>query len=44
MGRPIGCACRKSNTYIQMMKSAKKWLRKNAKRHVVCAENQILQY
>jgi ferritin-like metal-binding protein YciE len=24
------CACRKSNTHIQMMKSAKKWLRQNA--------------
>src|ERR1700733_13088235 len=25
-----GCACRKSNTYIQMMESAKKWRRHNA--------------
>ena len=24
------CACRKSNTYIQMMESAKKWRRQNA--------------
>jgi hypothetical protein len=24
------CACRKSNTHIQVMKSAKKWLRQNA--------------
>src|ERR1700719_3168124 len=24
------CACRKSNTHIQLMKSAKKWLRQNA--------------
>ncbi len=26
----VRCACRKSNTHIQMMKSAKKWLRQNA--------------
>src|SRR6266404_243317 len=25
-----GCACRKSNSHIQMMKSAKKWRRQNA--------------
>jgi hypothetical protein len=26
----FGCACRKSNSHIQMMKSAKKWRRQNA--------------
>src|ERR1700732_214592 len=29
-GRRRPCACRKSNTYIQMMESAKKWRRQNA--------------
>jgi periplasmic copper chaperone A len=28
--RPARCACRKSNSHIQMMKSAKKWRRQNA--------------
>jgi hypothetical protein len=27
---PIRCACRKSNTHIQMMESAEKWRRQNA--------------
>jgi hypothetical protein len=27
---PDACACRKSNSHIQMMKSAKKWRRQNA--------------
>ena len=26
----FACACRKSNTHIQMMKSAEKWRRQNA--------------
>ena len=29
-GYRAGCACRKSNSHIQMMKSAKKWRRQNA--------------
>src|ERR1700693_4793175 len=31
------CACRKSNSHIQMMKSAKKWHRKNATNGVYCS-------
>jgi len=31
------CACRKSNSHIQMMKSAEKWLRQNATNGMCCS-------
>jgi hypothetical protein len=34
------CACRKSNTHIQMMKSAKKWLRQNATNGMYCSRRR----
>src|SRR5229473_7532539 len=34
------CACRKSNTHIQMMKSAKKWLRQNATNGMYCSRQR----
>jgi hypothetical protein len=39
-GAEDGCACRKSNSHIQMMKSAEKWLRQKCdQRHVVPVVN-----
>jgi hypothetical protein len=35
-----GCACRKSNSRIQMMKSAKKWRRKNATNGMYCSRRR----
>jgi hypothetical protein len=34
------CACRKSNSHIQMMKSAKKWLRQNATNGMYCSRRR----
>jgi 2-methylisocitrate lyase-like PEP mutase family enzyme len=36
----IRCACRKSNTHIQMMESAKKWRRHNATNGVYCSRHR----
>jgi hypothetical protein len=36
----IPCACRKSNTHIQMMKSAKKWRRQNATNGMYCSRHR----
>ena len=47
--RPVGerrswrlraCACRKSNSHIQMMKSAKKWRRQNATNGMYCSRRR----
>jgi uncharacterized caspase-like protein len=35
-----GCACRKSNSHIQMMKSAKKWRRQNATNGMYCSRRR----
>jgi hypothetical protein len=32
-----GCACRKSNSHIQMVKSAKKWHGQNATNGMYCS-------
>ena len=34
------CACRKSNTHIQMMESAKKWRRHNATNGMYCSRHR----
>src|SRR5437588_5474515 len=34
------CACRKSNTYIQMMESAEKWRRQNATNGMYCSRRR----
>jgi hypothetical protein len=34
------CACRKSNSHIQMMKSAKKWRRHNATNGMYCSRHR----
>ena len=34
------CACRKSNSHIQMMKSAKKWRRHNATNGMYCSRRR----
>jgi hypothetical protein len=34
------CACRKSNSHIQMMKSAKKWRRQNATNGLYCSRRR----
>jgi glutaredoxin len=36
----VPCACRKSNTHIQMMESAKKWRRHNATNGVYCSRHR----
>src|SRR5258705_181643 len=36
----FGCACRKSNTYIQMMESAKKWRRQNVTHGMYCSRRR----
>jgi hypothetical protein len=35
-----GCACRKSNSHIQMMKSAEKWRRQNATNGMYCSRRR----
>ena len=35
-----GCACRKSNTHIQMMESAKKWRGHNATNGIYCSRHR----
>jgi hypothetical protein len=39
-GGVVACACRKSNSHIQMMKSAKKWLRQNATNGMHCSRRR----
>ncbi len=39
-GVSCGCACRKSNSHIQMMKSAKKWRRQNATNGMYCSRRR----
>jgi hypothetical protein len=39
-GHPLAYACRKSNTHIQMMKSAKKWPRQNATNGMYCSRRR----
>ena len=39
-GGQTACACRKSNSHIQMMKSAKKWLRQNATNGMYCSRRR----
>ena len=34
------CACRKSNTYIQMMETAKKWCRQNVTNGMYCSRQR----
>src|SRR6202030_631633 len=34
------CACRKSNSHVQMMKSAKKWRRQNATNGMYCSRRR----
>ncbi len=36
----LTCACRKSNSHIQMMKSAKKWRRQNATNGMYCTRRR----
>jgi hypothetical protein len=36
----LPCACRKSNSHIQMMKSAKKWRRQNATNGMYCSRRR----
>jgi hypothetical protein len=36
----VSCACRKSNTHIQMMESAKKWRGHNATNGVYCSRHR----
>ena len=36
----IGCACRKSNSHIQMMESAKKWRRQNTTNGMYCSRRR----
>src|SRR6478736_10487872 len=38
--RTNGCACRNSNTYIQMMESAEKWRRQNATNGMYCSRRR----
>jgi hypothetical protein len=33
----LGCACRNSNSHVQMMKSAEKWRRQNATNGMYCS-------
>src|SRR5258706_6137116 len=40
MSDDVRCACRKSNTNIQMMKSAKKWLGQNATNGMYCSRRR----
>jgi hypothetical protein len=35
-----GCACRKSNSHIQMMESAEKWRRQNATNGMYCSRRR----
>ena len=35
-----GCACRNSNSHVQMMKSAKKWRRQNATNGMYCSRRR----
>jgi hypothetical protein len=36
------CACRKSNSHIQVMKSAKKWRRQNAPNGMYCSRRRCV--
>jgi hypothetical protein len=36
----VGCACRKSTSHIQMMKSAKKWRRQDATNGMCCSRRR----
>jgi hypothetical protein len=38
--KSLRCACRKSNSHIQMMKSAKKWRRQNATNGMYCSRRR----
>src|ERR1700736_4028850 len=38
--RALDCACRKSNSQVQMMKSAEKWRRQNATNGMYCSRRR----